>query len=76
MVSPEDNRAVIAHVRQMHGVSERRACGLGDQPRSTQRYRAKTKADDGVRRRIADLSDVSTAVENSSFCRLKIPQPW
>ncbi len=56
MVSPEDKRAAIAHVRQVHGVSERRACGLTDQPRSTQCYRAKTKAEDGVRQRIAELA--------------------
>ncbi len=56
MVSPEDKRAAIAHVRQVHGVSERRACGLKGQTRSTQRYRAKTKAEDGVRRRIAELA--------------------
>ena len=56
MVSPEDKRAAIAHVRQVHGVSERRACGLIGQTRSTQRYRAKTKAEDGVRRRIAELA--------------------
>lgn len=56
MVSPEAKRSAIAHVRQVHGVSERRACGLIDQPRSTQRYRAKTRTEDGVRRRIAELA--------------------
>jgi len=37
MVSPQDRRAAVAHVRQAHGASERRACGLVGQPRSTQR---------------------------------------
>ena len=44
MVSPKDKRAAVAHVRQAHGASERRACGLVGQPRSTQRYEAKAEA--------------------------------
>ena len=38
MVSPEAKRAAVAQMRQVHGASERRACGLIDQPRSSQRY--------------------------------------
>jgi putative transposase len=40
----------------MHGASERRVCGLINQPRSTQRYAAKLKPDDGLRKRIAELA--------------------
>ena len=55
MVSPEEKRAAVAHLRQEHGSSERRACGLVDQPRSTYRYQHKKKAQDGLRERIAKL---------------------
>lgn len=43
-------------IRQAHSASERRACGLLGQPRSTQRYQAKPKEDDGLLERIAELS--------------------
>jgi putative transposase len=56
MVSPEAKRTAVAQMRQVHGASERRACGLIDQPRSTQRYAAKPKPDDGLQKRIAELA--------------------
>jgi putative transposase len=56
MVSPEEKRAAVVHLRQEHGASERRACGLVGQPRSTQRYQLKPKADDGLRERVARLA--------------------
>ena len=56
MVSPQDKRAAVAHVRQAHGASERRACGLVGQARSTQRYEAKTKPEDRLPKRIAELA--------------------
>jgi putative transposase len=56
MVSPEAKRTAVAQMRQVHGASERRACGLIDQPRSTQRYATKPKPDDGLQKRIAELA--------------------
>src|SRR5919199_4510982 len=56
MVSPQDRRAAVAHVRQAHGASGRRACGLVGQPRSTQRYEAKAKPEDTLPKRIAELA--------------------
>jgi putative transposase len=56
MVSPQERRAAVAHVRQAHRASERRACGLVGQPRSTQRYEAKTKPEDTLSKRIAELA--------------------
>jgi putative transposase len=44
------------HMREKYDVSERRACGLLDQPRSTQRYDARPKPDDGLAERIAELA--------------------
>ena len=56
MVSPEDKRAAVAHVRRAHGASERRACGLVGQPRSTQRYEARAKPENSLLKRIAELA--------------------
>ena len=56
MVSPEEKRAAVGHLRQEHGASERRACGLVNQPRSSYRYQHKEKAADGLRERIAKLA--------------------
>ena len=56
MVSSEDKRSAIAHVQQVHGASERRACGLVEQPRSTQQYEAKAKPEDTLPQRIAELA--------------------
>jgi putative transposase len=56
MVSPEAKRAAVAQMREAHGASERRACGLIGQPRSTQRYEAKLKPEDGLPQRIAALA--------------------
>ena len=46
-MSPTRRRSAAAHVQRDVGVSERRACRALDQPRSTQRYRPRTKADEG-----------------------------
>ncbi len=56
MVSPEGKRAAVAHVRQVHGASERCACGLVGQSRSSQRYQAKPKPEDSLPKRIAELA--------------------
>src|SRR5437764_7320777 len=56
MVSPEDKRSAVAHMRQEHGASERRACGLIGQPRSTEQYEAKPKPEDSLPKRIAELA--------------------
>jgi len=48
-VSPTRRREAVAHVQRSHpGVSERRACQVLDQPRSTQRYARRVKADEGA----------------------------
>jgi putative transposase len=56
MVSPEEKRTAVGYWRQEQGASERRACGLVGQPRSTQRYDRKAKPDDGLRERVAQLA--------------------
>ena len=56
MERSEAKRAAVAQMRQAHRPRERRAYGLIDQPRSTQRYTAKPTPDNGLRRRIAELA--------------------
>jgi putative transposase len=46
-VSPTRRREAVAHVQRDVGVSERRACRALGQPRGTQRYPRKVKADAG-----------------------------
>jgi putative transposase len=47
LLSPTRRRAAVDHVRRRLGVSERRACRVLEQPRSSQRY-VSTKADKDV----------------------------
>lgn len=42
-MSPARRRACIGHVQKRLAVSERRACRVSDQPRSTQRYRPRPR---------------------------------
>jgi len=56
MVSPEAKRSAVAHMQQEYGASERRACGLVGQPRSTEQYEAKPKPEDTLAQRIAELA--------------------
>jgi putative transposase len=46
----------VAIARQQHGIDERRACRLTGLARSTQRRRAKEKADDDDRQRLQELA--------------------
>jgi len=46
-VSPTRRREAVAHVQRDVGVSQRKACRVLDQPRSTQRYPRKVKPDQG-----------------------------
>ena len=55
-MTPDAKRLAVAHLRDVHGVSERRACSALDVDRSTVRYRARRPDDDELRaaiRRIA-----------------------
>jgi putative transposase len=45
MTSPTRRRKLVAHVQTVLGVSERRACTVLGQPRSTQRYQPRTASD-------------------------------
>lgn len=56
MVSPKEKRTAVVHLRQAHGASERRACGLVGQPRATQRYRSKPVEDNGLREQVMKIA--------------------
>ena len=45
LLSPTQRRAAVEHVRRRLGVSERLACRAIGQPRSTQRYVGRPKAE-------------------------------
>lgn len=47
-MSPARRRSAVAHVQRDVGVSERRACRALGQPRSTQRYQHRPKADEAA----------------------------
>jgi len=46
VISPARRRQAVAQVQQALDVSERRACRVIGQPRSTQRYNKQTKSDE------------------------------
>ena len=46
LVSPSRKRAAVAELQSKFGVSERRACKMVDQPRSSQRFEAKPRTDE------------------------------
>lgn len=59
-MSPSRRREAVTHVQRDVGVSERRACRALHQPRGTQRYQRRPKADEAVRRsfKATDVLDV------------------
>jgi putative transposase len=57
LLSPERRRIAADHAQQKHGMTERRACRLANQPRGTQRYRAIRREDeDALTQEIVQLA--------------------
>jgi putative transposase len=56
MVTPGARRDAVAHLRESHQVSERRACSVIGADRSSVRYRSIRPPDEGLRSRLRDLS--------------------
>ena len=54
MVSPAIKRAAVEHVQTEHGLSERRACELAGQHRSTQRRASTKKSIPGLEARLLE----------------------
>ena len=56
MVGPAAKRAAVAHAREVHGLSQRRACSLVQADRSSVRYRSLRPDDPALRKRLRDLA--------------------
>jgi putative transposase len=56
VVRPAGKRAVVAHVVQAHGLSERRACRLADLNLSTWQYRTRRQQPSMLRERLKELA--------------------
>jgi len=57
VVSPARKREAVAHLEEVLKVSERRACQVIDQPRSTQRYHGRQPGKDAAL--VSDLRRIS-----------------
>ena len=55
MVTPAARRGAAAHLRDTHGMSERRACGVVGAERATIRYRSRRHPDALLRARMREL---------------------
>ena len=58
MVTPAARREAAAHLRQVHGVSQRRACQAIGVDRSSVRYRSRRPDDGVIRSRLRDIAAV------------------
>jgi putative transposase len=56
MVTPAARREAVAHLRAVHGVSQRRACAVLAVDRSSVRYRPRAPEDLAVRARLRELA--------------------
>lgn len=56
MVGPAAKRAAVRHAREVHGLSQRRACQVIDADRSSVRYRSVRPDDAALRQRIRELA--------------------
>ncbi len=56
MVGPAAKRAAVAYAREVHGLSQRRACQVIEADRSSMRYRSGRPDDPALRERIRELA--------------------
>ena len=57
MISPDRRRQAVQHVQEVLDVSERRACRVIGQPRTTQRYQHRTTDDEEwLTQRVVELA--------------------
>jgi putative transposase len=55
-VSPASKRALVSHIKERYGVSERRACTVAQQPRSAQRHVSTRVPMPGLTDRLVELA--------------------
>ena len=68
LLSPARRRACIDHVRSQFKVSERRACRVLEQDRSTQRHVPKGRADED--RLVADMLELARRFGRYGYRRI------
>jgi putative transposase len=56
VLTPAARRAAVAHVQEVHGISQRRACSLLGADRTSIRYQARRSDDAPVRARLQELA--------------------
>jgi putative transposase len=69
MVTPGARREAVAHLCQVHGVSQRRACHVIGADRTSMRYRSRRPTDGAVRSRLRELA---VARRRFGWRRLKV----
>ena len=69
-LSPARRRACINHVRSRHNVSERRACRVLGQHRSTQRHISQGRADED--RLVADMVELARQYGRYGYRRIAV----
>jgi transposase InsO family protein len=57
MVTPVAQREAVAHLRDHHGMSERRACRVIDADRKSVRYQSRRPPETGLRTRLRELAN-------------------
>jgi hypothetical protein len=65
VVGPARKRDAVAHLEKVLEVSERRACQVIEQPRSTQRYRVRQPVKDAAL--VSDLRRISAAHPRAGY---------
>ncbi len=73
-MSPTRRRQVVSHVRDHLGVSERRACQVLGQPRSTQRHRPKDRDDE--RRLVKRIIELACRFGRYGYRRITALLRW
>ena len=57
MVTPVAQREAVAHLRDRHGMSERRACRVIDADRKSVRYQSRRPPETELRTRLRELAN-------------------
>jgi putative transposase len=76
-VSPSRKRAAVTELRSKFGISERRACKAIDQPRSSQRFKAKPRSDEApLVKRMLQLDRARPRFGYRRIGGLLVPEGW
>ena len=76
MVKPAARKAVVHHLQEQHGLSQRRACSLAGCNRMTARYRYGRSEEDQVRQRLVALAENNPGLVYRMLCGMLRLQGW